>query len=66
MRKKMSTKYYDRLNQFLKGTCPYPYHWCDGTPKPNKDGQTGEQREPCEYRKFAGTLKSGCTHPKRG
>ena len=50
---------------FLLWICPYPNHFCDGQPVPDEKGRTESPKEPCEYYEFRGTLKSGCSHPKR-
>jgi hypothetical protein len=65
MKQKRPTRYTKEKAHLLR-ICPYPNHFCDGQPVPDKYGETEAPREPCEYYKFQGTFKSGCNHPKRG
>lgn len=65
-REKIKSNRHQNLKQQIKALCPYPNHFCNGQPIPDKDGKTEAPRETCEYYKFQGTFKSGCSHPKRG
>ena len=56
---------YEKEKARLLRICPYPNHFCDGQPVPDEDGRKEAPKEPCEYYRFRGTLKSGCSHPKR-
>ena len=64
MKQKKLTRYANEKARLLR-ICPYPNHFCDGQPVPDEKGRTESPKEPCEYYRFRGTLKSGCNHPKR-
>lgn len=76
-REKIKSNRHQNLKQQIRAFCPYPNHFCNGQPIPDKDGKTEAPREPLSsirtclitsgrLRKGQRNNSEGCTQRYRG